>query len=73
MVAINQCPSCGGPIIDAGKPDIRCVNCGLTYFEMVDFFGDDIEVFDEFLGGEDDARELGYGIGEGGEGLESDW
>lgn len=73
MIRISECPHCGGPIMDAGKPDIQCVNCGFTYFEMVDFFGDDIEVGEPFVGGLDDARELGYGIGEGGEDLVSDW
>ena len=35
MSEITECPSCGGPVVDAGSLDLRCVNCGATFNDMV--------------------------------------
>ena len=35
MSEITECPSCGGPVVDAGGLDLRCVNCGATFTDMV--------------------------------------
>ncbi|CAB4661642.1 unannotated protein [freshwater metagenome] len=32
----DECPECGGPIIDAGGKDVRCESCGLTLDEFED-------------------------------------
>lgn len=34
MARITECPECGGPLVDGGGDDIRCVNCGLTLEEF---------------------------------------
>ncbi len=38
MSEITECPSCGGPVVDAGGLDLRCVNCGATFNDMVEEF-----------------------------------
>jgi tRNA(Ile2) C34 agmatinyltransferase TiaS len=71
MAELSECPECGGPLIDAGPTDIRCVNCGATYEELVEILGDeDIELTDEFPGGMREAHELGYHYIEGESGLD---
>jgi len=32
----EECPECGGPIIDGGGNDVRCESCGLTWDELED-------------------------------------
>lgn len=36
MPDISQCPSCGGPTVDAGGLDVICLNCGSTFQDMVE-------------------------------------
>lgn len=50
----TECPECGGPIVDGGGDDVRCVECGLTYDEFSevadeeDFYdGDNDDDFDD--------------------------
>jgi len=38
MSEIAECPSCGGPVVDAGGLDINCLNCGSTFHDMVEEF-----------------------------------
>lgn len=73
MVELTDCPNCGGPIINGGGIDIRCAACGMTYLELVDYFDDDVELAEEFVGEEAEAIELGYLDNDGVEGFESDW
>ncbi len=77
MAQLSDCPECGGPLIDAGGTDIRCVNCGATYEELVEILGDeDIELTDEFPGGMREAHEMGYHYIEGESGRDDgdfDW
>ena len=37
MSEITECPSCGGPVVDAGGLDVRCVNCGAVFQDMVEY------------------------------------
>ena len=36
-----ECPECGGPLVDAGGDDLRCVECGFTRQEFSEDFDDD--------------------------------
>ena len=57
-----ECPECGGPVINGGGDDIRCLSCGLTWDEYVDT-ADDLAILD----GDDELLddELADGDGEG--------
>lgn len=47
MSEITECPSCGGPVVDAGGLDVRCINCGFTFQDMFEI--DDSEEMAERL------------------------
>lgn len=49
----TECPECGGPLVDGGGDDLRCVECGFTREDFSDIddvedpYGDDDEEIDE--------------------------
>ena len=36
MRDMDECPECGGPIVDGGGDDVRCTQCGATWDEFGD-------------------------------------
>jgi len=51
VIQLDSCPVCGGPLIDSGDSDIRCINFGKGLKEFVDYLGDEeIVLAEEFVG-----------------------
>lgn len=49
----TECPECGGPLVDGGGDDLRCMECGFTREDFSDIddvedpYGDDDDEIDE--------------------------
>ncbi len=48
-----ECPECGGPLVDGGGDDLRCVECGFTREDFSEI--DDVE--DQY-GSDDDEEDI---------------
>lgn len=47
MTDTESCPDCGGPILNSGGTEVRCLNCGLDFGEFVDLVDNERDPVDE--------------------------